>query len=94
MRKTVARATAFVLSGLLITGVFRAGFDTGSAGGSSVNAGAIRHVVIIMHGNRSFDSYFGTFPEADGIPMSGGAAERLSAGSQDAPLRAAVPRSV
>lgn len=72
MRKTVARATAFVLSGLLITGVFRAGFDTGSAGGSSVNAGAIRHVVIIMHGNRSFDSYFGTFPEADGIPMSGG----------------------
>jgi phospholipase C len=29
----------------------------------------IQHVVIIMQENRSFDSYFGTFPGADGIPM-------------------------
>ena len=28
----------------------------------------IRHVVIIMQENRSFDSYFGTYPRADGIP--------------------------
>jgi phospholipase C len=28
----------------------------------------ISHVVIIMQENRSFDSYFGTFPGADGIP--------------------------
>ena len=28
----------------------------------------IRHVVIIMQENRSFDSYFGTYPDADGIP--------------------------
>jgi phospholipase C len=28
----------------------------------------IRHVVVIMQENRSFDSYFGTFPGADGIP--------------------------
>ena len=32
----------------------------------------IRHVVIIMQENRSFDSYFGTFPGADGIPMRNG----------------------
>lgn len=32
----------------------------------------IRHVVIIMQENRSFDSYFGTFPGADGIPGVGG----------------------
>jgi phospholipase C len=32
----------------------------------------IRHVVVIMQENRSFDSYFGTYPGADGIPMSGG----------------------
>jgi phospholipase C len=32
----------------------------------------IRHVVIIMQENRSFDSYFGTFPGADGIPMANG----------------------
>ena len=29
----------------------------------------IKHVVMIMQENRSFDSYFGTFPGADGIPM-------------------------
>jgi phospholipase C len=28
----------------------------------------IRHVVVIMEENRSFDSYFGTYPGADGIP--------------------------
>ena len=32
----------------------------------------IQHIVIIMQENRSFDSYFGTFPGADGIPMQGG----------------------
>ena len=33
----------------------------------------IKHVVIIMQENRSFDSYFGTFPGANGIPMKNGA---------------------
>lgn len=28
----------------------------------------IRHVVVIMQENRSFDEYFGTFPGADGLP--------------------------
>ena len=32
----------------------------------------IKHVVVIMQENRSFDSYFGTFPGADGIPMNDG----------------------
>ena len=32
----------------------------------------IKHVIIIMQENRSFDSYFGTFPGADGIPMQNG----------------------
>ena len=32
----------------------------------------IRHVIIIMQENRSFDTYFGTFPGADGIPMRNG----------------------
>src|SRR4051794_8931120 len=32
----------------------------------------IRHVVVIMQENRSFDSYFGTFPGANGIPMRSG----------------------
>jgi phospholipase C len=32
----------------------------------------IRHVIVIMQENRSFDSYFGTYPGADGIPMRNG----------------------
>src|SRR5947209_17185840 len=32
----------------------------------------IRHVIVIMQENRSFDSYFGTYPGADGIPMRDG----------------------
>ena len=29
----------------------------------------IKHVVVIMQENRSFDSYFGTYPGADGLPV-------------------------
>jgi phospholipase C len=32
----------------------------------------IKHIVIIMQENRSFDSYFGTYPGADGLPNSNG----------------------
>jgi phospholipase C len=37
---------------------------------SSAPAGIhkIKHVIVIMQENRSFDSYFGTYPGADGIP--------------------------
>jgi phospholipase C len=48
---------------------------TGGPTGSYVVPGGvhkIRHVIVIMQENRSFDSYFGTFPGADGIPMKNG----------------------
>ena len=32
----------------------------------------IKHVIVIMQENRSFDSYFGTYPGADGIAMQSG----------------------
>ncbi|HXQ96122.1 MAG TPA: alkaline phosphatase family protein, partial [Candidatus Acidoferrales bacterium] len=32
----------------------------------------IQHVIVIMQENRSFDTYFGTYPGADGIPMANG----------------------
>jgi len=32
----------------------------------------IKHVIVVMQENRSFDSYFGTFPGAEGIPMKDG----------------------
>ncbi len=53
---------------------------TACAGGSATsttsqaNTGIhkIQHVIVIMQENRSFDSYFGTYPGADGIPMQNG----------------------
>jgi phospholipase C len=49
-----------------------------STSGSAVLAATgihkIKHVVIIMQENRSFDSYFGTFPGANGIPARDGVA--------------------
>jgi phospholipase C len=46
----------------------------GPTGSYVVPAGIhkIKHVIVIMQENRSFDSYFGTFPHADGIPMKNG----------------------
>ena len=32
----------------------------------------IKHVIVIQQENRSFDTYFGTYPGADGIPMQNG----------------------
>jgi phospholipase C len=37
----------------------------------------IRHVVVIMQENRSFDSYFGTYPRANGIPGLAGNSGKL-----------------
>jgi phospholipase C len=48
------------------------GTSTGSTPGAAEGIHRIRHVIVIMQENRSFDSYFGTFPGADGIPMQGG----------------------
>jgi phospholipase C len=39
---------------------------------ASAGIHTIKHVIVIMQENRSFDSYFGTFPGADGIPMKNG----------------------
>ena len=41
-----------------------------SAAAAGINK--IQHVVIVVQENRSFDTYFGTYPGADGIPMSQG----------------------
>ena len=34
----------------------------------------IQHIIVVMQENRSFDSYFGTYPGVDGLTMSGGKA--------------------
>jgi phospholipase C len=43
-----------------------------SGPGSTSGIHKIKHVVVIMQENRSFDTYFGTFPGANGIPMRNG----------------------
>ena len=62
-------ATAAVLLGLLLIG----GISRGAhASRQLTGIHKIRHIVVIMQENRSFDSYFGTYPGADGIPMRNG----------------------
>ncbi|WP_229231635.1 alkaline phosphatase family protein [Sinomonas cyclohexanicum] len=66
--------TAFVAIAVLVTaGVYTLAARP-TVGETVQDAGIskIKHVVVIMQENRSFDSYFGTFPGADGIPMKGG----------------------
>ncbi|MDE3134229.1 MAG: phospholipase [Acidobacteriota bacterium] len=50
------------------------GSQTRQAAYRTIPAGIhkIRHVIIIEQENRSFDSYFGTYPGADGIPIQDG----------------------
>ena len=50
----------------------------------------IRHVIVIVQENRSFDSYFGTYPGADGIPMKNGVPTVCSYDYRD-PARACRP---
>jgi phospholipase C len=45
---------------------------TGAPMATSTAAQRIKHVIVIMQENRSFDSYFGTYPGADGLPMQNG----------------------
>jgi phospholipase C len=52
----------------------------------------IQHVIVIMQENRSFDSYFGTYPGADGIPMANGVSTVWRARSDERPVHQAVPR--
>src|SRR3954454_15856014 len=67
MRRSFALLTA---GGLLVLAA------VAGCGGAkpSVHPGLdkIKHVVVIMQENRSFDSYFGTYPGADGIPRKDG----------------------
>jgi phospholipase C len=43
-----------------------------SASASLTGIHKIRHIIVLTQENRSFDSYFGTYPGAAGIPMSNG----------------------
>ena len=44
------------------------GISTSQAARNEAGIHKIKHIVMIVQENRSFDSYFGTYPGADGIP--------------------------
>ena len=71
----VGGRSAVLFAGVLLaTTVARACGGPADAAGRVRSAGIhkIRHVIVIMQENRSFDNYFGAFPGADGIPMKHG----------------------
>src|SRR5467141_3537320 len=72
-RRPGRRRTPIVL---LLVAVLGSLIVSSASGARSASAASgiqkIKHVVMIMQENRSFDSYFGTYPGADGIPMANG----------------------
>ena len=63
-----------ILLGLATSALVVSQRPSAVAGPGAVHAGIqkIRHVIVVMQENRSFDSYFGTYPGADGIPRKNG----------------------
>jgi phospholipase C len=68
-----------VLLPLLLAACSSPGAHTGGSPKPSGTAAAnltgihkIKHVIVIMQENRSFDEFFGTYPGAEGIPMKNG----------------------
>jgi phospholipase C len=66
----LAGILAACTSAVQVTGPAGAPLATSAAGLHGIHK--IQHVIIVMQENRSFDSYFGTYPGADGIPMQHG----------------------
>ncbi len=72
MKPYLANASRLALLGAVIITVACASGPTSSPFHQEPGITKIKHVIIIMQENRSFDSYFGTYPGADGIPMANG----------------------
>jgi phospholipase C len=64
-------ATAAAFAAEFLPANVRRALASGPAHGSG-RLSDIKHVVILMQENRSFDHYFGTYPGADGIPRDHG----------------------
>ncbi len=78
---TALRTGRFRVASVLIVTLLLAACSKSSTGstGSGVSGSdltsaraRLKHLVFIIQENRSFDSYFGTYPGADGIPMQNG----------------------
>lgn len=72
MRKRPALVASIVTAVIAAIAIFIAATLVSRSSAPAGDIHKIQHVVIIMQENRSFDTYFGTFPGADGIPMKDG----------------------
>ena len=73
-RAIVGAACAVIAAAVFVNAVPRATVAAAPIPSRPQLAGGIhtiKHVIVVMQENRSFDNYFGTFPGADGIPMHG-----------------------
>lgn len=55
-----------IFSLLLLPMCIRPGFESQPAGATTRASNPIKHIVIMVKENRTFDTMFGTFPGADG----------------------------
>ena len=69
----VASAVTLVAAACSGSGTSSSSRPRSAVSGGSSGIHKIKHIVTIMQENRSFDSYFGTYPGAEGIPMVNGA---------------------
>src|SRR5439155_17103743 len=76
----IRRASVGATSALIVGAVLANAVPRGMVAATPIRARplvaggihTIKHVIVVMQENRSFDNYFGTFPGADGIPRRGG----------------------
>jgi phospholipase C len=66
--RAVRRVVGIALCAALAASGGAASSVTKTPSAPSPDIHKIKHVVVIMQENRSFDSYFGTYPGADGLP--------------------------
>ncbi|MCL4448248.1 MAG: phospholipase [Actinobacteria bacterium] len=77
MRTSLKSLVIIAVGALILTScgsshIQSTGKTTTTQTGLATSIHKIRHIVVIFQENRSFDSYFGTYPGADGIPMNNG----------------------
>jgi phospholipase C len=68
-RIAITLSVLFLLSCLLVEHSSMEVYATTADSDTKSNT-PIKHVIVISHGARSFDNYFGTFPGANGIPSN------------------------